>query len=112
MNGLKHILVVIALLFSALPCIHAEDQACQPHEKDASQQLFPFHVCGCHHCDELACSEELDAETSTVSVTVAVEPLPQAVILYVFTETKPVLRRATSPVYSALTALKIVHLLI
>ncbi|WP_372797729.1 hypothetical protein [Pontiella sp.] len=112
MNWVKHILVVLALLFSALPCVHAEDHAGHLHDNDASQQLCTAHDCGCHTCDEASCPEELDVETHTVSISVAVNIPPGDIVLFVYTESKPVLRRAASPVYSALSALKTVHLLI
>ncbi len=112
MNWLKHILVVIALLLGALPCAHAEEHAAHSHEAASGAQFCSSPICGCHICDEAACSEELGVDSISVSVSVAVDSPPADIILFVFTETRPVIQRPVSPVCSALSALKTVHLLI
>jgi len=113
MNGLKHILVMVALLVSsALPHVHAEDHHDHVHEADVQEQLCASHVCACTSCDDASCIDELEVERKTGSISVAVMRPSTDIILFVFTEPKPVLRRGTYPVHSALSALKTVHLLI
>jgi len=109
---MKHILVMIALLVGVLPHVHAEDHRGHVHDADGSEQLCPAHVCACHSCDESSCTEELDIEKKTGSISVVVIRPSTDTILFIFTEPKPVLRRGTYPVHSALSALKTVHLLI
>lgn len=112
MKWLKHILIMIALLAGAMPHVHAEDHHDHVHEADAQEQLCSSHVCACHSCDESPCMEELEVERHQVSISVAVDRPSSDIILFVFNESKPVLRRVTYPLHSALSALKTVHLLI
>lgn len=112
MNWLKHILLTIALLTGALPCVHAQAHPGHSHEEQTAQQLCGSHCCACHSCESTACADDLDVEQQTVSISVKAAPPALVFVLYTHIETRPPARRIGPSVPTALTTLKTVQLLI
>lgn len=104
-------LVVIALLVAAMPCCHAADHDLHEHDADTAE-ICAAHECACHACDEARCAAglEMHQQPSVVSITVATPPSP--FYIFVFKETRPVIRQASSPASGTLACLQTVQLLI
>lgn len=112
MNGLKNILVVIALLITAWPCIHADHHADPSFIPDAVAEIAESHHCSCHSCEETVCTKTLEVQQTVAFIPVISATPSSDQLLLILSETKPVVRQITTSVYDPLVALKTIQLLI
>jgi hypothetical protein len=112
MTWLKHILVVIALMVSAMPCCHAADHDTHGHDADAAAEICATHACACHSCDEIPCSDQLEVPQEMITASASVGIPARSIQLIVFSETKPVIRQVPLSVTGILASIQTVQLLI
>jgi hypothetical protein len=112
MNGLKHILIMVALLIAAMPCCHAHEFELHDHGDTADAEICATHACSCHACDEIPCAEDLEMPQELTIASVAVATPPLSILLIVFSEQKPAVRQAPPPVAGVLASIQTVQLLI
>ena len=112
MNGIKHILIIIALMVASMPCCQADDHDLHLHDAEAGADICESHDCSCHACDETACSDEFEMpQEMTVAATLPVTPF-YSVQLFIFNEAKPVARQTPPTDGSVLATLQTIQLLI
>jgi hypothetical protein len=114
MKLLKHILMVVALLATLLPCSHAAIHHGHGHDHGTAMELCALGAspCACHSCDHQPCSDRLEIQRRPAPVSDTIEP-PAALVLFLsFPETKPAIKKTTPPVSGILAALQTVQLLI
>ena len=113
MKFAKHILVVIALMATMAPCGHAHGHAAHDRDAGAAGKLMVLHVCSCHSCDAMPCSETREMPQETTAGTVSIASPDSATILFVLSETKPLLGAVSlSPSGGILASIQTVQLLI
>ncbi|WP_372808547.1 hypothetical protein [Pontiella sp.] len=112
MNGLRHILVMVALLVAAFPCCHAHEHELRAPDAHAPTELTATHHCCCHSCDATLCVEELEMPQDLTLPAATVASPPPAITLMVFTESKPATPQVPPLVCDALASLQTVQLLI
>ncbi|VGO21537.1 hypothetical protein [Pontiella sulfatireligans] len=112
MKLLKHILVVVALLFAAMPCVHARGHAEHAHDAATGAELCASHTCSCHSCDAAPCADapEMPLQLTVASASASMPSSP--IQLFIFTELKPVVRQIPPSVSGFLASLQTVQLLI
>ena len=112
MNGLKHILVVVALLVVAMPHTHAMDHEPASDRSGAPASIAANHDCACHGCDDHAvCADELEMPQHLTAASATVPPA-LSIRLFVLSESKPVIRPAPAAAPGPLSELKTIRLLI
>lgn len=113
MKVLKNILVVIALLFVAMPCTHAAEHHHASPFSNLPDQISALHTCECHSCDsDTVCTEPLEVEQN-VSLSSADAPAPALMLqLFVLNQKQPAFKPAVPPVPSPHIGLKTIQLLI
>jgi hypothetical protein len=112
MKFLKHILVMVALLATMLPCSHAAEH--HDHDHGATVELCAFATdpCECHSCDHKACSDDVEIQIDRTSVSKTSVIYTAPAILLPILETKPVLKKTILPVSGILAVIQTVQLLI
>ena len=112
MNGLKHILIAVAVLIAAMPCCHAHEVDLHDHGDAAADEICAAHACSCHACDEIPCAEDLEMPQELTIASVVVAVPPPSILLFVFPEQQPAVRQAPPLVDGVLASLETVQLLI
>ena len=112
MNGLKHILIMGALLFAAVPCFHAHELERHDHGGTADADICAAHACSCHACDEIPCAEDLEMPLELTIGSVAVATPPPSILFIVFSAQKHSVRHASPSVAGVLASMQTVQLLI
>lgn len=112
MNWLKNMLIVVALLITAWPCTHADNHPDSSTDHETISAIGESHHCSCHTCEHTVCTEDLEAQQTLAMVPVLSVVPSSDLLLLVLSETKPVVRRMSGPVYDPLVALQTVQLLI
>ena len=112
MNGLKHILIAVAVLIAAMPCFHTHESGLHDHGDDAEIELCGAHTCACHTCDEVPCAEDLEMPQERTLASVAVALPPPPVLLFVFSEQHTAVRQEPPMVSGVLASIQTVQLLI
>ena len=110
MKFLKHILLVIALLATMVPCGHAIGH----HDHDHGNERYGISAapCECHSCEHTPCADDADIQADRTSGVNTIVPPSVPVLLFVLPETKPALKKFPPPVPGVLATLKTVRLLI
>ena len=113
MKVLKNILLVIALLFVALPCTHAAEHHHAAPFSEQSDQISAVHTCECHSCDsDTVCTEPLEVEQN-LTLSSADAPAPATMLqLFVLNQNRPAFKPAIPPVPGPHIGLKTIQLLI
>ena len=112
MNGIKHILIIIALIVASMSCCQADNHDLHAHDAEAGAEICSSHDCSCHACDETACSDVFEMpQELTLAATLAVTPF-YSVQLSIFNEAKPVARQTPPTDGGVLATLQIIQLLI
>jgi len=113
MNRIKHILVVVALLATMLPCSHAALHH-NDHHHDADIELccVAASPCACHSCEHSYCADPVQIQTDRTSNITLTEHPAILELLFCLPETKPALQKARPPAIGILAALQTVRLLI
>ncbi len=106
MTLLKNSLVVLALLAAMVPCCHAAE-----HEAHADEGIVAT-PCTCHSCDESAHHDDLEMPQELTGSTVGISVPAPSILLFVFSETKPLQRLAPSSIVGILASIQTVQLLI
>jgi len=106
MKLLKNILVVLALLAATMPCCHAAE-----HEAHADVSIAAI-PCACHSCDESAHHDDLEMPQELTVSTSGISAPATPILLFVFSETKPLQRPTPSSVVGILASIQTVQLLI
>jgi len=112
MKLLKHILVVVSLLATVLPCIHAAEHYEHHHSGGVELCAIGTEPCACHSCEELPCTDKGEIQLSRTPDTATIGQPSIPVLLYVLPEAKPVIKKTTPPVSGVLAILQTVQLLI
>jgi hypothetical protein len=112
MNRLKHILVVMALLATVMPCVHAAAYDNHHHDEPLELCAIAAQPCACHSCEEHACTDHIEIQLDRTPDTTTMEQPSTPVLLYILPETKPALITSTPPVAGILSSLQTVQLLI
>lgn len=113
MKVLKNILLVIALLFVAMPCTHADMHQHGSPFAAQPDQMSAVHTCECHTCDaDTVCTEPLEVEQN-LSFSTAGVPVPSSVIqLFVLNQNRAAFKPIVPPVPGPHIGLKTIQLLI
>lgn len=113
MNGLKHILIAVAMLLAVAPCMHADDHGKHIHDSGARTEICASHVCSCHACDPTTvCTDDLDIQLRLDSATTPAALSTSTLHLFTLAERKPVITHAPLSVGGVLASLQTVQLLI
>ena len=113
MNGLKHILIAVALLLAVAPCMHAEDHGKHTHDSEARTEICTSHECSCHTCDTTTgCTDDLDLQLRLDSAATPAALSTATLHLFTLVETKPVITQTPLSVGGVLASLQTVQLLI
>ncbi len=113
MNGLKHILIAVAMLLAVAPCLHVADHGMHVHDSGARTELCASHACSCHACDTTTvCTDDCDIQLQKASAATPVVQSTPAVHLFTLAETRPVITHAPPSVGGVLASLQTIHLLI
>ena len=114
MTPLKHILVVVALLATMLPCGHAALHHDDDHHHDADVERCCVAVdpCACHSCEHPYCADPVQIQTNRTSDIALIEHPATLKLLFRLPETKPALQKARPTANGMLAALQTVQLLI
>ncbi|MBT8046147.1 MAG: hypothetical protein KJN67_03170 [Pontiella sp.] len=113
MKMLKHMLVVVALLLTTAPCLHADGHAKHGHDPDARTEICASHACSCHACDSsAACTDDYDLQLQQSSTTAPAALFTTCTHLFTLTETKPLVTHLLLPADGVLASLQTVQLLI
>ncbi|VGO17624.1 hypothetical protein PDESU_06225 [Pontiella desulfatans] len=113
MNGLKHILVVIALLMAAMPCCHGHSHGMMAEAAGSESVITANHSCSCHSCEEAPCTDDLEMpQDLTLATALAATPASTTITLFTLYEIKPVVRQAPPSVRGVLATIQTVRLLI
>lgn len=113
MNGLKHILIAVALLLAVAPCMHADNHRKHTHDSGARTEICASHACSCHACDTTTvCTDDSDIPLQRASATTAAALSISTVHLFTLAERKPVIPHAPLAVGGVLASLQTVQLLI
>ena len=113
MNGLKHILIAVAMLLAVAPCIHAEDHGEHLHDSGAPSEICASHTCSCHACDSApGCTDVLDIQLQLDSSATPAALSVSTVHLFTLAERKPFITHTPLSVAGVLASLQTVQLLI
>ncbi len=112
MNMLKHILVVVALLATMLPCVHAAVHHDHHHDADKGLCEVAADPCSCHSCEHQPCADKNKIQGNRTLDTTTIEQPPISAILFVLPETNSALRPARPPSPGILASIRTVQLLI
>lgn len=113
MNGVKHILVVVALLATVLPCVHAAAHNNHHHAESVELCAVAAQPCACHSCEEHTCTEHVEIQLDRTPDTTTIKQPSTPLFLYILPETKPAFSvKAIPPVSGVLSSLQTVQLLI
>ena len=112
MKGLKHILVMAALLIAAVPCFHAHEFERHDHGSDAGSEICAAPACACHACDEIPCAEDLEMPQERTLASISVAAPPPSILLIIFSEQKHAVRQVPPEVAGVRASLQTVHVLI
>ncbi|MDF7822971.1 hypothetical protein P4B35_03020 [Pontiellaceae bacterium B12227] len=109
----KNILLIVALLYVALPCTHADRHHHASPFSELPDQISAVHTCECHSCDSnTVCTEPLEVDQN-LSVCSADAPAPASMIqLFVLNQTRPAFTPAAPPVHGPPPGLRTIQLLI
>jgi hypothetical protein len=111
MKTVKHILIMIALLGSSMPCLHAVAHESHDHADSEGKSICaaPVHSSDCHSCDET--HREMTIQRvpflSAQSFAVASSPVP----LFILSETRLAIRQPAITPHGVLSSLQTVRLL-
>lgn len=113
MKWLKHIILMVSLMFAAMPCTHADEHHHASGSPDAPAEISAVHCCACHSCDaDTVCTEPYEMpQDSSFTATVAAAPV-SSFQLFVLNPSKPVSRQVSPPVTGPFVHLMTVQLLI
>ena len=113
MNGLKHILIAVALLLAVAPCMHAEDHGKHLHDSEARTEICAAHPCSCHACDPApGCTDVLDIQLQ-LDFTATPSALSVSTFhLFTLAQRKPFITHIPLSVAGVLASLQTVQLLI
>jgi hypothetical protein len=112
MKLLKHILVAVALLVMALPCVHAAHYG---HHHDEGVELCEIAAepcCACHSREQQPCTDNVEIQLDRTPDAATIEQASSPTLLYILPEAKPALKKAILPPPGVLATLKTVQLLI
>ncbi len=110
---MKHILVVVALLATMVPCGHAAMHHHHDHHHDGVALCgVAGEPCSCHSCGHQPGADKLEIQTDRTSTVTATERPSIPDLLFRLPKTIPVLRRSHPPGVGILAALQTVQLLI
>jgi hypothetical protein len=112
MKILKHILVVIALLATLLPCSHAFTHHEHDHGSAAEICAVSTTPCECHSCDSEPCSDTGEIQFDTFPGTLIVDTPSNPAVLFIFSEPRFDKRTALLPDRAILAVLETIQLLI
>ena len=112
MNFLKHILVVVALLATMLPCCLAAERHNHNHESTMELCAFATSPCECHSCDHESCADDLEIHFNLASGTQAIEQPSNPEVLFTLPEPLPAKSKKNPPVSGFLASIQTVQLLI
>ncbi len=107
---LKHILVVVALLATMVPCGHADMHHDHDHHDDGV--AIAGEPCSCHSCEHCPGTDKFEIQTDRVSNPIVTEHLSIPDPLFSLPTTSTVLRKPLPPSVGILAALQTVQLLI
>jgi len=112
MHGFRHIFITVALLVAAMPCCHAHSVEAHVHEGSDSSEICATHICDCHSCEEVPCTDDFEMPQESTTGSIAVPQAPVAVRLIVFTAFNPVVRQVPPTVPGTLARIRTIQLLI
>lgn len=113
MNGLKHILIAIAMLLAVAPCMHADSHGTHIHDSGARTELCASHACSCHACDTIpVCTDDFDIPLQRATAATPATLSTSTVHLFTLAEEKPVITHAPLSVDAVLASRQTVQLLI
>ena len=112
MKGIKHILIMIALIVASMSCCQADDHDLHAHDAEAGAEICSSHDCSCHTCDETACSDVFEMPQRLVVSTAMLTAPTAAIELYVLSETKRPVQQVSPAVTGILASIQTVQLLI
>ena len=112
MKFLKHILVVVSLLATMVPHVHAAAHHDHHHDADMGLCEVAAEPCSCHSCEHPPCADRVEIQSVyTPDLTTIEHPsIPDR--LFALPKTIPVLRKPHPPTVGMLAALQTVQLLI
>jgi hypothetical protein len=112
MKNLKHILVVVALLATMVPCVHAAAHHDHHHDADMGLCEVEAEPCSCHSCEHPPYADRVETQiVYTPDLTTIEHPaIPDR--LFALPEEKPALQNTRPPGVGILAALQTVQLLI
>ena len=111
MKFLKHILVVVALLATLLPCGHAAMHHDHHHDEVGMCEIATEPCC-CHSCEHTPCADTVEIQLDRTPGATTIEQPLTLMLLFVLPETKPALKQVPPPVPGVLATLQTVQLLI
>jgi hypothetical protein len=112
MKILKHILVVIALLATLLPCSHAVGHHEHDHGSAAEICSVSAMPCECHSCDSEPCSDTCEIQFDTFPGTLIVYTPSNPAVLFILPEPRFDKRTAIPSDRGILAVLETIQLLI
>jgi hypothetical protein len=113
MNGLKHMMIAVAMLLAVAPCSHGEDHGKHIHDSGARAEICASHPCSCHACDTTSeCADDLDIQLQQASAATPGVLSTSTLHLFTLAETRPVITDAPHSVGGVLAFLQTVQLLI
>ncbi len=112
MKVFRQILIVMVLLATSLPCLHAEVHERHMHA-DAYGTVMcaePMHTSACHTCSETVCDLKILRVhvSSAQHLALPASPVP----LFVLSEKRPAIRQPALAASGALFSLQTIRLLI
>ena len=110
MKLLNHILVVLALLATMLPCGHA-DVHHDHHHDDGVLSEISAEPC-CHSCDHQPCADKVEIQVDRTFHSCTLEQPSFSTVLFVLPEIYLDLKQAPPPVSGILADLRTIQLLI
>jgi hypothetical protein len=112
MNILKHILVVVALLVTTLPCSHAVMH--HEHEHGSAMDLCEVSAipCQCHSCDHEPCSVQTEIQLKPAPDTQTTEQPWNPTVLFIVPEPRLAKSKNSPPVAGVLASILTIQLLI
>ncbi|MEI6892720.1 MAG: hypothetical protein V5783_11170 [Pontiella sp.] len=114
MKVLNNIILMIALLLVALPCMHRAEHHQGASFRHQADQISAMHVCAsCYTCEsDSICTEALEVK-QTLTLSSAVAPVPAPMIqLFVLNQKQRAFKPISPPVSGPYIGLKTIQLLI